>query len=142
MRKNLLVASILCFFCLLPAPSFAEEGFVEIFRNDDAVVSLNSDSVQDLDGYVAALIKKIPRGEYLREWSEIAGGQTNYILFFYSFTKEQKRIKLNKCVVYDKSGSVISSYDTETFLWEDAVPGSTAEMEYDFVMDVYKSRQK
>ena len=139
MRKFLLIAGIFCLFSFLRCPSFADQRFVEIFRNDDAVVSLKTDSVKDIDGYVAALIKKIPRGKYLREWSDIAGEQTSYILFSYSFSKEQKRMKLNKCVVYDKSGSAINSYDTETFLWEDIAPGTTAELEYDFVMELYKN---
>ena len=139
MRKFLLIAGIFCLLSSLRCPSFADQRFVEIFRNEDAVVSLKTDSVKDIDGYVAALIKKIPRGEYLREWSDIAGEQTSYILFSYSFSKEQKRMKLNKCVVYDKSGSAINSYDTETFLWEDIAPGTTAELEYDFVMELYKN---
>lgn len=139
MSKIFIIAGIVCLLFFSPDVSFAEEGFVEIFRNDDAVVSLKADSVKDIDGYVAALIKKIPRGEYLREWGEIAGSQPSYILFSYSLTKEQKRMKLNKCVVYDKSGSAINSYDTETFLWEDIAPGTTAELEYDFVMELYKN---
>jgi hypothetical protein len=139
MRNFLLIAGIVCFLSFLPVRSFADKQYVEIFRNEDAVVSLKTDSVKDMDGYVSAVIKKIPRGQYLREWSDIAGDQTSYILFSCSFSKELKRMKLNKCVVYDKSGSAINSYDTETFLWEDIAPGTTAELEYDFVMELYKN---
>ena len=139
MSKIFIIAGIVCLLFFSPDVSFAEEGFVEIFRNEDAVVSLKTDSVKDMDGYVSAVIKKIPRGQYLREWSDIAGDQTSYILFSCSFSKELKRMKLNKCVVYDKSGSAINSYDTETFLWEDIAPGTTAELEYDFVMELYKN---
>lgn len=133
-----LLISLIILMCI---PAYAEEGFIEIYRTENEIRSLNIASVEDRGEYVVAWTKMIPRGELLSKLNK-KGVKVSFILSLNAYNKKYKQYMFIKDVYYDKQQAVIATKDFDSHEWKELPPNTVGEAEYDSIMLVYKIQQK
>ncbi|NLV82885.1 MAG: hypothetical protein GXZ18_07845 [Synergistaceae bacterium] len=145
MRKLSFCSFFLIMLIFICVPSYAEEGYVEILRNDNLILSVNVGTVEyrNEKGYVIACSKWISRGKSLINDKKVYGENFSHFLILGAFNPKYKHTHIISIVVYDKSRKILNSPTLfELTQWDEVIPNSTGEKLYDYVMAVYKNRRK
>jgi hypothetical protein len=138
MKKLSFVMILTLFLCLIfliriPSKSYANN-FVEIVRDDNALYSLNIDTVEDRIDHVVAWIKFIPRGTSVAE-TKVNGKKIDHILMFMAVNKNQRQIQ-SLTELYYLNGSVVNSYKNSytKYRYDEVVPESYGQTIYDAII--------
>ena len=123
-RLFVAVCAIFLIVMLLPVSSCAEEGYVEIGRNEIGVYSIYVPSVEDRGTYFCGWIKQA-----IRNGKKINGQTPDTEMTLLAANKERRQIQTLSYVIYDKKGGVLesNSFMFNTYQWQDVVPNSMGE---------------
>lgn len=133
-RKILLLLVTLCVFTCGSSLARAEEGYVELARNDYGVFSLHLPSVEDRGTYVVGWIKIILRGEN----KPIDGKKPYNHMVLYAANKESKQLQRIAISIHDKKGEMIigDNHPLNPMQWEECLPNSFGEMLWNAIIAV------
>lgn len=122
--------------CFLATPAMAED-FVEIIRHDFAIVSIDTDSVEERDDYVVASIKWVYKGEALEQIREVFPmAVTSKTLV--AFDRHKRLFQRLAVSFFDNHGSVVGSMQDHFSLknYKDVILGTNIDFIYDAVIDM------
>lgn len=109
--------------------AYAENGYIEIDRNDAGVFSLNIQSVEDRGDHAVGWCKII-----IRKHININGGKAERMMVYVAAKKKRREIKTLSVAVYDKDGYVLDSCHGQDTKWEPCIPGSFGEKAWDAII--------
>lgn len=136
--KSIVIAFMLVLLLVVPANAAK---FIEIHRDEDGIISVDTDSVISRSDYVVAWVKAIPRGRNLKSFKEVAP-KASFVLEFIAFNKQQKQFQALIANYYDEKGNSLAS-DSSPFArhkYQEIAPNTLADYIYDTVMRIYKQK--
>ena len=99
----------LCLHIVLQHSSAYAANFVEIYRDDRYLISIDASSLKDHGDYVTAWEKKIYIGRKLEEVKKKYGEKTDYNMELWAYKTNAKEGQLLSWCVYGNDGVVLGS---------------------------------
>ena len=121
--QSLILALVLSF---VPSLLFAAN-FIEIYRNDEIIIFLDTASIKDQGTYYQAWEKtKYNTREAKKEAGEARGidQEVSHELLLTVYEKKHKRTGLLAAYAYGNDGKIITSFNVENYpiSWESVIP--------------------
>ena len=137
MKKLLVLCSI--FMIAFFAKEADAACFVELFRNDSGVYSLDLDSLTQKNGNVLAWVKIIKRGKQEKVKGKIIASE----IFHYAIKPDKSQYQATSVALYDKNGSMIDTAQqaVNEYRFEDIIPGTIGEKLFGIIIDIYEYKQ-
>ena len=128
MKKMMMSLILALMLTLVPSCLFASE-YVEIYRDSNYLIYLETSSIQDQETYYQAWTKWVFSGEAKKEMSERNNKEVDYKLELQAYSKKNKQTSLLAMHIYDKDGKVIFSHNYSSYpiSWNNVVPDSIGE---------------
>ena len=135
MKKIILMA--LFIFCF-STPLYAAN-FVEVYRDDNILIALDTSSIEKRDDYIVAWTKWIPRGETKTKHEKKLKTKISHYMEFTAYNLTLKQFQFLMRVYYSPKNSVIDSYSENfaMYRYKDVIPDSIGYLLYDLVIDYY-----
>jgi hypothetical protein len=132
MKKIVISWIVALMLTLVPSCLFAAY-FVEIYRDDEKAIFLDTTSIEDHGTYYKAWTKttygtreaKKKAGEHFK-----IGKEVNHSLDLWAYEKNNKRMGALALYFYDNDKNIIESFNYENYpiSWTSVVPGSIGEL--------------
>lgn len=126
----------LCLLIVLQHSSAYSASFVEIYRDDDYLIFLDTSSLKDQGSYVTVWNKWVFRGKKLEQAKKNYGKTFSYSMELRAFKKDVKEVQLLSIYLYGNDCAVLDSH-TQSFSpyeYEPIVPDSIGELLWERVM--------
>ena len=137
--KKVIVALLLV-FCVASMASAAN--FVEIYRDDDCLYYLDSDSFQDKGDYATCWTKFIPRGEELKRANKIFKKNVSYFMEFYAYKLNERQSQKLAAYVYYENGEHEELLNSNLSMdnWKEVIPETIGEFIWECVEAIAEAK--
>lgn len=131
---------ILCsfaFIILFTSTSFAAN-FVEIIRDENFLIFVDTESIQYKNSHYVAWSKWILRGENAKEAKKRYKKPVSHIMMLDAYKKESREVQLLASYTYATDGSILNSASREISVnkWDAVIPQSYGDVIYQAVIRI------
>lgn len=120
----------------------ADDGYVEIVRNDERIYYLHMPSVENREDYVADYLVGWVKTIIRKPEPPIDGKVPHHTMELWAVNKDAKQIQILQGVLYDKDDNVILSdkFPFSRLMWEDCIPNSIGDALWHIIIDTYRDK--
>ena len=129
MKKMMMSLLLALMLTLVPSCLLAAE-FVEIYRDREYLIYLETSSIQDHGTYYQAWTKRVYLGEAKNEESKRYNKKVDFVMVLSAYAKKTKQDSFLAIHVYAEDGKSIESKDFSNLpiSWNSVVPDSIGEI--------------
>lgn len=138
MKKYVLyIFVVLSLFISLPANA---ANFVELTRDKNNVISVDTDSIAKRGNYTVIWVKWIPRGDVKKQFKERVSKEITYYLTFMAFRDKypQYQVLSVNCYFTDNTVEQTLSSKFSNDAWEEIAPQSYGDLIYNYIKNYKK----